>query len=156
MQCRYDSDYLHEKRSSTRVGDLFSCRYLCISPALRAAPRGYRGKTPGPPPLISHRLASVTFFRADTCVYPPRLRAAPRGDTPFGPPGRGISRPKASEGCASVTFFRADTCVYPPRFALPPGDSLPVGPVAGPTGKFPRGFLSCRYCAWTYGKEGVA
>ena len=60
------SDYLHEKRSSTRVGDLFSCRYLCISPA---------------------------------------LRAAPRGDTPFGPPGRGISRPKASEGRASVIFF---------------------------------------------------
>ena len=48
MQCRYDSDYLHEKRSSTRVGDLFSCKYLCLSPALRAAPRGDRRKTPGP------------------------------------------------------------------------------------------------------------
>ena len=31
-----------------------------------------------------------------------------------------------------------------------------VGPFDGPTGRFSWGFLSCRYCAWTYGKESVA
>ncbi len=37
---RFESDYLHKKRSSTCVGDFFLCRFLSLTPRASRCPRG--------------------------------------------------------------------------------------------------------------------
>ena len=59
---------------------------ICISPSIYESPM-----------LHEKSSASAGLFSCSKLFTPPPLRGCPQGRHPLGPPGRGKSRPKASE-----------------------------------------------------------
>ena len=77
------------------------------------------------PMLHRKRTAAAVLFSCSKLFSPPPLRGCPQGRHPHGPPGRGMSRPKASES----SDLYALSLVQDPR--SPPSPSQPENRRAG-------------------------